>query len=340
MKKILLIAMIALISASATAQDTTHYSLRLGLSLIDLPQNKRLVPSMTQSLELSNNFYELSYYGIYRLDRMVLRRSRFARKAADYALGLGFAYYGSELPIPFGVWAHEEFHRSVLSTSGIHSKNGNWIGTRWDGTVFGVSDQQLTGLKKNNPSGLLYSYVAGVQYETMATKENVVNDFFFPAKHTKAPLYLYNAWYVWNYFRFSTGALSDSVKIKAPEFESRFDNERDFAGADLTAWANDMFTPDRAYTTGRTPFPNGEGVNRRIGYSDLSSDAQRFLSKQRTLSLINFINPAIFMIERIKIGRGFSFNVFGSYQPDTFRKLDIGESADEDRRNKAARCCE
>jgi len=62
----------------------------------------------------------------------------------------GFVKYGSELPIPLGVWAHEEFHHSVLGVNGISSKNGNWFLSRWDGTVYGVSDEQLSDLKRES----------------------------------------------------------------------------------------------------------------------------------------------------------------------------------------------
>lgn len=87
------------------------------------------------------------------------------------------------------------------------------------------------------------------------------------------------------------------MKILAPPDESRNPVERDYAGADLTSWAFDMFNPDAPYTS-RDPFPGGDGVNRRIGFSDLSQEAQDYLKKQKNLSLLNFINPSIFFYQQ------------------------------------------
>lgn len=310
------------------AQDTTRVQqLDLQLPLVDFPQTSKLAhhyPSMQQSLTLSNTMYDLSFRGIDAAANAVFgkpgtensRGKRILSASVRYGAGLAFARYGSELPIPLGVWAHEEFHRAVLGVNGISSKNGNWIGTRWDGTVFGVSDDQLATMKRENLSGLLYSYVAGVQSEVMSTRTNVVHDTYTKRSFYKNPLYAYNAWYVWNYFRFATSSASDSVKVLAPPHESVNASERDFAGSDLNAWVYDMFSPNAPFSN-RDDFPNGEGENRRLGYSDLSHEAQNYLQKQKKLALLNFLNPAIFCINRFSTD-GLAFNVFFQYAPTHF----------------------
>ncbi len=65
-------------------------------------------------------------------------------------------------------------------------------------------------------------------------------------------------------------------------------------------------------------FPDGEGVNRRIGFSDLTSEGQAYLKKQKQLALLSFANPAIFMINRINISPDFSFIAFLQYSPVHF----------------------
>ena len=70
--------------------------------------------------------------------------------------------------------------------------------------------------------------------------------------------------------------------------------------------------------TSRDTFPDGQGVNRRVGFSDLSPEAQDYLKKQKNLSLLNFANPAIFFINRIRISEDFSFNFFLQYAPTYF----------------------
>lgn len=306
----------------AGQEDTARYTLRLSMPIADLPQNLTLpyrYLSMNHSLMWGNNLYELGFWGIDALGNSLFKSTSksLISQAFKYVAGLGFSKYGSELPIPLGVWTHEEFHRAVLGVNGVASKNGNWLLHRWDGTVYGVSDEDLSNIKENNLEGLLYAYVAGVQSEVLYTQYNVINDFYHKRAFYKNAFYLYNAYYVWNYFRFSTTAASDSVKILAPPHESKNPVERDFAGADLTAWVYDMFNPALPFTD-RDNFPQGEGENRRIGFSDLSVEAQDYLIKQKHLSLLNFVNPAIFFINSINMSRNFSFTAFMQYVPTHF----------------------
>lgn len=312
----------------SSGQDSTRYQLRLSVPVIDLPQNRELpyrYPSMNQALEFSAGIYEMGYMGIDKLGNALFKPEQegytFGKKILNiglkYLLSAGFVKYGSELPIPLGVWAHEEFHRSVLGVNKIDSKNGNWLGHRWDGTVYGISDQELTMLKSTNPDQLLYAYVVGVQSEVLLSGKISVQDFYKKRTLSKNALLLYNAWYVWDYFKFSASPVADSVKIWGAKTENPDPKQRDFAGADLTAWVYDMFSPDKPYTE-RDKFPNGEGVNRRIGYSDLSVEAQQYLSKQKKLALLNFVNPAIFFVNRIPLGRHSSFNFFMQYVPTHF----------------------
>ena len=326
MKKLIYLGIILLSANSSFAQDPAVYKLRLSWSLLDVPHNLNSsgkYPSMIQSSELSSSLYDISFWGIDAAGNAVVKNGNgsFAGKIANaglkYILGFGFSYYGSELPIPLGVFTHEEFHRSVLGVNDISSKNGNWVFNRWDGTVYGLPDEVLSDLKTNDLSDLLYSYVSGVQSESFMTQVNVIDDFFHRRTFYKNPLYLYNAYYIHDYFRFSTSPLSDSVKVSAPRHEDPNPFYRDFAGADLTAWIYDMFSPEAPYTD-RDMFPDGEGVNRRIGFSELTTEGQDYLNKQKQLSLLNFVNPAIFLINRIKVSPDFEFTAFLQYIPVHF----------------------
>ncbi len=326
--KFRLIFGLLLLFFSSKAQDTAIYQLRLDAPLLDLPQNKDLpyfAPSSYQALEWSNDFYELGFWGIDKLgDKIFIPKTKPYKRSRKiwngvfkYGTGLLFSRYASELPIPLGVWAHEEYHKAVLGVNGISAKNGNWMMNRWDGTVYGVSDSSLNNIKAFEPDQLLYSYVAGVHYEIALNEKTTLNDFYKKRTLAKNALLLYNAYYVYNYFKFSVSSLSDSVKVLAPPYESSKPEERDYAGADLTAWAYDMFNPKEAFIS-RDSFPGGEGVNRRIGFSDLSPEAQNFLVKQKNLSLLNFLNPALFFVNRIKLSSNFSFNAFAQYAPTHF----------------------
>ena len=328
MKKAIITVLMLFILFTAFSQDSLKYKLRLSATLFAYPETSDLpyhIPSMQQSIDFGNDFYDLSFWGIDALGNYLFERKgsnirhgdRILNGVFQYVAGAAFSKFGSELPIPLGIWAHEEFHRSVLGVNGIHAENGNWFLSRWDGTVYGVTDAQLATLKENNLPGLLYAYTSGIQSEAIFTAENVSRDVFYDRSFYKNAFYLYNAYYIRNYFDFAVSSLSDSVKVIAPEYEDGDPSQRDFAGADLTAWAYDMFSPDSSYYN-RDVFPDGDGVNRRIGFSDLSAEAQDYLIKQKNLSLLNFINPAIFCINKIKIGDNIQFNLFAEYMPTQF----------------------
>lgn len=103
-----------------TAQDSAQYRLRLDVPLFDFPQNTTLpytAPSMRQALEISHDVYDISYWGIDKLgDKIFIPKTKpytkwrkFTNATFKFGVGLAFSFYGSELPIPLGVWGHEEF---------------------------------------------------------------------------------------------------------------------------------------------------------------------------------------------------------------------------------------
>lgn len=324
-KRFLLLLLVCL-SVNCISQET--YRLRLEIPLFNYDENVKLpyrYPSMDQALEWSGSMYGLGFWGIDELGNFIFKQPskpysgwrKAGNNAFRYLAGLAFARFGSELPIPLGIWGHEEFHRAVLGTGELYPRNGNWIFSKWDGTVYGISDDELAGLKVRRPDILFYSYVSGLQYEVTLNQRVTLDDFYHRKTFPRSALLLYDAWYVWDYFRFATSASSDSAKLLAPPHESSEPSQRDFSGSDLNAWVYDMFNPALSYLD-RDPFPGGSGVNRRIGFSELTSSQQSFLENQKKLSLINLLNPAIFFINRISINQDFSFNLFATYMPTHF----------------------
>lgn len=331
MKKQPLLIISLFIILNINAQETCR--LAIELPVFDYPENADLpykYPSMEEAMAWSHDMYELGFFGIDELGNFLFKPGeqkysglkRFGNNAFKYAVGFAFSKYGSELPVPLGVWGHEEFHRSVLGVKGISSKNGNWLFNRWDGTVYGLTDETLANLKTIDPGNLLYSYVAGLQYEVMLNERVTLDDFYHRKTLPRSALLLYNALYVHKCFRTASGSSSDSEKVLATAQESADPAKRDFTGSDLNAWVYDMFNPTLPFSS-RDPFPGGSGVNRRIGFSDLSSAEQDFIKDQKELSLLNFFNPAIFFVDRIQVNKTFSFNIFTQYMPTHFGN-DIG----------------
>ena len=128
MKKLIFAGTLLLSANILLGQNPEVYKLRLSYSLLDVPQNLNSAgryPSMIQSAELSSGLYDLSFWGIDAAGNAIVKNrnntfgGKFANTGLKYLLGFGFSYYGSELPIPLGVFTHEEFHRSVLGVNNI-----------------------------------------------------------------------------------------------------------------------------------------------------------------------------------------------------------------------------
>jgi hypothetical protein len=171
---------------------------------------------------------------------------------------------------------------------------------RWDGTVFGTTDAELSNLKVNALPELLRAYTVGLEAQNASSRSNALHDFYTERTMPKNALYLYNAWYVWNYFRVSCGPASDAVKALPLTSFPRSATAR-LRRTRPHAWAYDMTEPNAPYTT-RDTLPGLSGVNRYVGFSDLQDGAQQYLQRQRNLSLLNFIQPAIFFKNRFRLG--------------------------------------
>lgn len=89
-KQIFLSIFLWALAIIANGQDTATYKLRLSLPLFDLPQNYSLPnrgPSMQQSLELSNDFYELSFWGIDALgDKLFIQKKKNIQRVEKLAM--------------------------------------------------------------------------------------------------------------------------------------------------------------------------------------------------------------------------------------------------------------
>jgi hypothetical protein len=121
--KILASTTLALLTVTASAAAAQARAPRLDLPLLDVPYNTShggRAPSMAQSLELSEGFYELSHSAIQRAwgRRRILAGATVAFFDL-FAVGLPFAE----------VWLHEEFHRAVMGNRGIGSYNDVY---KWD----------------------------------------------------------------------------------------------------------------------------------------------------------------------------------------------------------------
>lgn len=240
---------------------------------------------MKQSQALSEGFYLLSHGAI---------QARLAKnpRAAVFAT-LGFDVLSLWLPLGSG-WMHEEWHRAVMGVADIASHNGiydfefsNVV------AVTGVSDEQLIAHKRDQPANQVRLNSAGLeaQYELNLGLERKV--FFYDVPAWITPVLWMN---VANNIGYLHTCATDDANALTAEIVAREDTdvrERDFTGLDCTAWVYDLFRPTESYAA-RGTHPSGVGIDRYRDLQDLAKEEQRYLRRQRNLSLVNLADPFLF----------------------------------------------
>jgi hypothetical protein len=301
------------------AAEAPRYDPMFALSLVDAPFNFQggyFVPTAAQALDLTQDFFEGSYWGIAVLSDLFVPRERtILNRGLRYLASVPLVWFGTELPVPFGTWLHEQYHVAALRYGGVPSRNGNSF-LRWDGTVYGISDADLIELKEEDPAALVRAHAAGLEANNHLVLSSVQQDFYDREAVSKPFLYLYYAYYNWNYFRLSIGELGDEVTQAILDHEGAVAEERDFTGLDPLAWVYDLFRPEEPYSA-RGPHPTGVGIKRPIAWSDLTGEEQAFLERQQLLSLVNLANPFAFFVHHLG-GEGWRMNLMAQHTLTSF----------------------
>lgn len=162
----------------------------------------------------------------------------------------------ASLWLPFGsTWMHEEWHRASIGQRGINSTNNIY---RFD-TSTTVNDTDIQNLKTNHPQDLVRALSAGLEsaYELNLELEKHA---FFNNHHpiVSIPLHL-NVLNNISYMHICT--------------------TNNGAGGDCTMWVYELFRPAAPTYQDTTT---------------LTGEEQRYLKKQRNLSLLNLVDPFIF----------------------------------------------
>jgi hypothetical protein len=267
------------------------YQLKLSLPLLDYPggfQNGYSF-SARQSLEFTNSFYDLNYFGISKaVDYFVKPEDAFFNTGAKYLASIPLVYFNNS--IRFSVtWLHEEYHRAALEAGNVSGHNDPYRGY-----VDHVNDEDLARLKMASPQKLIRAHAAGMESQNDLTLASEKDDFFLKGKVTKPFYYLLNTFNNAFYMTVPTLDFVDAIVDKEMSKESNSDT-RDFTGLDPAAWVYDMFRPNEPYTA-RGTHPTGKGIKRFIKLSDLTSDEKNYLITQRNLSFLGLIDPMMFLV--------------------------------------------
>lgn len=243
------------------------------------------LPSMQQSLQFSKGLYQMAHNG---LQRWLANKPTAARLSV-----LTFDFMSTWLPLG-NAWLHEEWHRAVLTNRGIASYNEiyDWNFFSEVIAVSHVADQDLIRLKRDYPADLVRLGAAGLEAQYELNLEVEKDRFFYGATTWNDYLLWVN--YLNSIFYLHTCASDESNRITDEENGTATDMaSRDFTGLDCNAWVYDLFRPDEPYEA-RGIHPSGDGVDRYRSISDLSTEEKAYLRKQRTLSLINLLDPFLF----------------------------------------------
>jgi len=263
----------------------------LELPLADYPFNWAhgySAPSMQQSLYATKDVYQYTHYKFAQWFE--------SRPVARTLSTIGFDVVS--LWLPFGAaWTHEEWHRAVLSSRGIHSYDEIYEFPLFAETISvkDVKDEDLIQLKKEYPAEMVRLHAAGIeaQYELNFAMEK---DRFFlqPPTFDDAILWLN---YINNisYLYACASNESNTITDELLQNENQDISQRDFTGLDCDAWVYDLFRPDEPYQQ-RGIHPSGVGIKRYIKFDDLTPAEQDYLKTNFKLSLLNLANPFLYRL--------------------------------------------
>ncbi|WP_413582181.1 hypothetical protein [Bdellovibrio sp. HCB288] len=305
--KLLVTVLLAFLSQPATAN--TDHGVWFEIPVYDYPFNNSddNPPdwfSMRQSMSLSTGYLQT----VHRL--IGGDNAEHNGLWWKYLLMAGYDYATMTYPIGAG-WAHEEWHRAVLTRHQISSFNemNAWPSGGDVVAVDHVSDEALIKLKAESPADMVRLSSAGMEAQVYQNNKIAESHFFRDARSRDETILWLNAMNIASYMLDCASTEADTKTDQEMAEEGTNVKIRDFTGLDCTAWVYDLFRPDEPYTS-RGPHPSGVGLKRYIKWSDLTGQEQDFLSLQSKLSYLNFINPFLLGIRDFRTSWGrFNFTM-------------------------------
>jgi hypothetical protein len=287
--------------ALATPALCEEPRLRVTLPLVALPDNAALggrAPSWSQALALSADTIELAHWAVWRTTQVIEEPYQLmARVLLTPAADLGLGVFLRTIS-----WAHEEGHRATLATLGIASRNGiNDLGHRWPRglvPVYGMSDAELERAKATNNPAWVRAEAAGLETEVGRLLRIERDTFTHPELSRFNPATALIA--KLNVFEYLNDCLNwdpSDAQLASDDANARL---RDFAGPDCDGWVYDLFRPAEPYAA-RGPHPAGDGLRRSRRVSDLHAAEYNYLARQRTLTLLNLLDPNLVSWSRFEV---------------------------------------
>lgn len=166
-------ALLLLAASAARAEEAPPLAssgpFRPRLSLVDAPFNFRGgVPSMQQTLDvqelvMGGGSWAIDLFG----ERLERNHSPWVRYLVEIPLQVSWVFLASGILPGGGGWAHEEWHRAVLSRHGASSFNGIYELKPFRSfiSVKHVSDEDLARIKDQHPQDFVRLAAAGLELQ-------------------------------------------------------------------------------------------------------------------------------------------------------------------------------
>jgi len=203
---------------------------------------------------------------------------------------------------------HEEGHRSILTNADIGSISRPYFNKNLAAYVTGVTDQTLIDLRNNNLPVAVRVYTGGLESDfTLLLRENSLINFGQESMKVLWIEYFVRKFSLVSYY--SLGLLKYNVNLKQESNELN----RDIAGMDVYGAIRALYNPTMNF-------------KRYIDYNDLLEPERQFVKRVGWRSLINLIDPTLFMGKSIKINNktslnfnlGYSMSPFGDFIDEHF----------------------
>jgi hypothetical protein len=271
-------------------------------------------PSMNLTLNLSTDLYTSMHYGIdkiFKNDSKATRRQWSSGKKLGYMATLMTADFVTIYAPGFDGWAHEEYHRAVMTRFHVNSFNDMNtfpLGSELT-SVNHVKDDDLVRFKSESPSDFIRMHVAGIEGEYLLIDELQKNNFYYNQNLPHELLYVLSTLNSISYVQICADPKeADPTTDELNEIELNVE-QRDFTGLDFLGWTYDLFRPDEPYPN-RGTHPSGVGIDRYIKTTDLTAEELKYLKKQGQLQRINLASPMLVGFRKIRLS---SNGLYGNF---------------------------
>lgn len=251
---------------------------------VNISDGKGYLSTMNQSNDLMLNALriigeEINYNNLSHKEKLIY-----------FAAGLTFTgFLGQAI-------THEEGHRSVLTELGIGSVSKSFFDKNLVAKVAGVTNASLINLRDNDFPNYIRLHTAGLESDySYLKKTDAILNFNEEEKQILFPDYLMRKLGVEFYFLSYLFPSSDDIK-ELDETELK----RDVVGHDLFGMIRHLHRPTMEFY-------------RYTNSKDLTTDEKSYAKRMGYLSLLNFINPNLWMSEGYEISDNLKVNYSVNY---------------------------